>query len=93
MRIKNSAGVAALVHEKATYTPDDDGFIDVPFELAQTLLNQHHGWEAEAAEVYVPPEEPVTTSGADESEVELTPYQKGLLTRAANEAAKAAKAK
>jgi hypothetical protein len=98
MRIKHQAGAAALVHESGTYTADDEGYLDVPFELAQTFLTQP-GWEAEEAEIYVPEvEEPVNFFAAALAEAEATPaeertpYQKGLLTRAANEAAKAAQA-
>ena len=101
MRIKHQAGAAALVHPSGTYTADDEGYLDVPFELAQTLLAQP-GWEAEEARIYVPEadaEEPVNPFVAALLEAEATPaeertpYQKGLLTRAANEAAaKAAQA-
>lgn len=96
MRVKHKHGAAALVHPEGTYAADEEGFLDVPFELAQTLLTQPHLWEAEEAEVYVPDEadeEPVNPFAAALAEAEATPaeertpYQKGLLTRAANEAA------
>lgn len=100
MRVKHRDGAAALVHESNTYLADDEGFLDVPFELAQTLLAQAHAWETEEAEIVVPDaSEPVNPFAAALAEAEATPaeertpYQKGLLTRAANEAAKAAEAK
>lgn len=85
MRIKHSTGAAALVHEGRTFEPEDDGYFRVPFDLAQRLVLLPD-WEAEPAVAVVPapalvldkPEEP-----------ELTPAQKGALTKAAN-AAKAA---
>lgn len=105
MRIKHHAGAVSLVHEGETYLADADGYIDAPFELAQTLLLQHV-WDTEEPQIYIapepeivvpePPAPPVNPLAASIAEAEATPaeertpYQKGLLTRAANEAAKAA---
>lgn len=76
MRIKHSTGAAAsLVHDGRTFEPEEDGFFRVPFDLAQTLIRLEH-WEAEPATVVVPE--------APEPEEELTPAQKGALTKAAN---------
>lgn len=93
MRIKHHAGAVSLVHEGETYLAGEDGYIDAPFELAQTLLLQHV-WETEEPQVYIAPEPEIVVPEppAPPVEPELTPYQKGLLTRAANEAAKAAEA-
>lgn len=46
MKIKHSLGAAALSHEGKTLVADEDGYIDVPYELAQLLLVQHE-WTAE----------------------------------------------
>lgn len=102
MRIKHQSGAAAIVHEGKTFEPDEDGFIDVPFELALSLL-QTPGWETEEPRVFVPEPEPEleeqdpaggaeNPGGSPDSGEELTPAQKGALTKAANAAKAAAEA-
>ncbi len=77
MRIKHVTGeAAALVHEGRAFEPEEDGYFRLPFDLAQSLLILPF-WEAEPATVVVPEPDP---------EPELTPAQKGALTKAANAA-------
>lgn len=77
MRIKHTTGAAgSLVHDGAVYAPEEDGYFRIPFDLAQTLL-KHPFWEAEPAVPVVQPEP---------EEPELTPAQKGALTKAAKAA-------
>lgn len=85
MRIRHSTGAASLVHEGRTFEPEDDGYFRVPFDLAQSLILLPD-WEAEPAVAVVPAPEP---DPEEQDPEELTPAQKGALTRAAN-AAKAA---
>lgn len=83
MRIKHTTGEAAsIVHAGVTFEPEEDGYFRIPFDLAQSLIATPF-WEEEPATVVVP--------AAPELEEELTPAQKGALTKAAN-AAKAAEA-
>lgn len=99
MRIKHIQGAAAsLIHEGATYEPDEHGYFRVPFELANSLIARRD-WEAEPAQVYVAPVEedaPINEDNPNTEEVDpyegLTPAEKGALTRQlkAEAAAKAA---
>lgn len=105
MRLKHKEGLAAsLTHEGKTLTPDEDGYIDVPYELAPLLLNQGT-WEQAPVLAYVAPLEeetppvtpepvqapvaPVTTNGAGKRE---SPAEKAARFKA-EAAAKAAKSK
>jgi hypothetical protein len=101
LRIKHTTGEAAsIVHAGVTFEPEEDGYFRIPFDLAQSLIATPF-WEEEPATVVVPaaPEleeqAPPTTPGdasvPDPDVEELTPAQKGALTKAAN-AAKAAEA-
>lgn len=85
MRIKPTTAAAAVVDRGQTFEPDEHGFFDVPFELAQSLISTPF-WDAEEPRVYFPELEA-------EPEPELTPAEKGALTKAANAAAAAAEAK
>jgi hypothetical protein len=90
LRIKHTSGAAAsLVHDGKTFEPEEDGYFRIPFDLAQSLLLSPD-WEAEPATAVVP--EPAPEQEQEDGTEELTPAQKGALTKAANAAKAAAEA-